>query len=153
VGFLTRFKNKVTGGWADVDVEVSPASPGSPVTVTATVSVKKEPIDIEAINIEIRCRSEHRAADLNLTDADRPQSSYKVVHSGEVNVAGAQQLEAGSSHTFTATFPLDPNVPESTERPQAASFVHDGYLWDARAVVVMEGNDPDSGWTSFSVRA
>jgi hypothetical protein len=141
MAFLTRWKNRLTGGWADVEVEVSPspARLGSDVTVTMTVAVKDIPIDVDGTIIEIRCGRERTVRD---SDGDRYEK-FDVLHSDQVQVEGKQQLAAASTQTYTATLPLLADVPD-----QDASVD-----WQARAILVMAcvGLNPSSGWNHFSV--
>lgn len=142
MGFLRRIANKLTGGWAEVEVDIdpSPGRLGSELTVTATVEVKGEPIDIDGVELHVRCRIEYPVADTDLMDGITPEPIYQMLHEGEAKVAEAQQLAAGSRHTFSHAFPLDGGQ-------ASGATVH----WDVRAVVVMEGNDPDSGWERITV--
>jgi hypothetical protein len=145
MAFLTRWKNRLTGGWADVDVEVSPAPAqlGADVRVTMTVVVKNVPIDVDGIIIEIRGGRER-----TVITADPDSGTYEkfdVLYSDQVKTAGAQQLAAASTHTFTATLPLPADAPHSKTRVE----------WQVQAILVMAcvGHNPSSGWSHFSVRA
>lgn len=140
MGFLSKLKNKVTGGWADVTIDAPAARVGTTTTLTASVVVKGEPIQIDDVRIQVRHRLENPTIDHNLTDGIKPPPSYTYNTFMDEVVAGAQTLEAGSVHTFTATYQVSAKLvsgPTST--------------YQARAIVNMAGNDPDSGWIAFPV--
>lgn len=141
MGFLSKLKNKVTGGWADVTVEAPSARAGTTTTVAATVVVKGEPIDIEAVRIQVRFRLEQPTIDHNPMDHVKPEPTYSYTTYGDEVVAGPQTLEAGSHHSYTATVSL----------PERLTSEAQNSTWQARALVTMPGNDPDSGWVSFHV--
>jgi len=142
VGFLSKLVNKVTGGWAEVDMEVPPeVRRGSSMTITATVGVKSEPIEVERVTVQIQCLEPVPAIDTNLTDGITPPPNHRAVHTDHVHVETAGELPAGTTRTYSATFQLPADVPASDPK----------HTWMARTVVVMPGNDPDSGWEAFEV--
>jgi hypothetical protein len=141
MGFLSKVLHKLTGGAAEVTLDAPPARPGESTTITGTVTVKGEPVEIDGATIEIRCRQTIPAIDYDLTDGITPPPTHLYSAKQQETVAGAQVLAAGSTHTWTATFEISDGA------------VTTGYNfdWQARLVVDAEGNDPDSGWVEFAV--
>lgn len=142
MGFLSKLVNKVTGGWADVEMEAPKrAARGTTFDLSATVEVKGEPIEIEAIAFELQCMKEVAAYDADPFDGITPPPNQQAIHSQEVVVAEAQVLPAGSHHEFTASFELPTSEPATSET----------FTWMVRTVVRMSGNDPDSRWKILEV--
>lgn len=142
MGFFSKLVNKVTGGWAEVDMEVPPeVRRGSSLTITASVAVKSEPIQVERVTIQVKCVQLEPAVDTNLTDGITPPPNHRDLHLQYEHVDGAQELAAGTSRSYSATFDIPADVPASGPK----------HTWMARTIVVMEGNDPDSGWEVFEV--
>jgi hypothetical protein len=141
VGLLSKMLRKVTGGAAEVELNAPRASRGTSTTITGTVTVKGDPLDIASASIEIRCRQTIPAIDYDVTDAVKPPDTYLYTAKQEKTVAGPQQLAAGSTHTFSATFDISDGAVTSGHN----------FDWQARMVLDAEGNDPDSGWVLFDV--
>jgi hypothetical protein len=142
MGFLSKLVNKVTGGWAEVTMEVPDAVVrGQRFDVTAEVEVKSEAIDVEGVVIELQCIVMVDSYDADLTDGIKPPDTAKTVHRYEVAVAEAQQLAAGSSSSYAASFEISPGDSASDAE----------HTWMARTVVRMAGNDPDSRWKTLQV--
>ena len=156
MGFLDKVKGlakSLTGDWADVTVNVEePARRGQSAKATVGVVVKDNAISIDAVIVEVRCEERIDIPDAEISpsrgddddDKVRARSTETVVED-EVKAAGAQELAAGSSTTFTG------EVPISASAPPSFAGRHARYQWQIRARLDMRGNDPDSGWQTFEV--
>jgi hypothetical protein len=137
MGFLSKLR-KLTGGWADVEVQATPAQPGGTTTVTATIAVKDEPIAIDGVHLEIQRRDLQPSTD----STGAVTNHWVAVHHERRTVSGAAEIPAGTHGTFSHDF----TIPFGS--PPSGRFAVE---WRARAVVEMDGNDPDSGWQDFPV--
>jgi hypothetical protein len=174
MGFFSNLKNSLTGSWADVSVSVPSATRGESVPITVHVTVKDDAIDIEKVVVQVHCDEIVEIADYAATGASTPATAQTVVGSKqsgasappstarngttvdvkateslfnqELQVAGAQQLAAGSQHTFEGSVALPAHLPPSLKGRNAR------FEWRVMASVAMRGNDPDSGWQTFEVR-
>src|SRR3546814_4065574 len=101
---LKAAKNSLTGDCADVSIDVEPAARGESLTVTATVTVKGEPISTEGIVVELVCQEEidipsatvHEPGSLtSSSQGSRRATSSAAVFETEVRAAAPQELAAG----------------------------------------------------------
>lgn len=151
MGFLSKLKNKMTGSWADVKVELPrEIGRGTEVTATVRVEVRDEPIEVDKIVLSLRCNEEIHIPRHRVT-ANGESVTVDVRHSEnlfkeEVDVTGRLQLGAHDHRTFDVPLKVPADAPVSFEGISAR------YVWEVYAALEMSGNDPDSGWTEVVVR-
>ena len=153
MGLFDKIKNKLTGDWAEVTVEFGAPKRGETLAVTATVTVKEEPISIEGVIVEVRCMEEidipnasiHSTFGSTASSGTGRATSSEALVDVEVPAATAQDLAAGSTTALTANVQIPPTAPPTMQGRYAR------YEWQVRARVEMGGNDPDSGWQSLIV--
>jgi hypothetical protein len=154
---MKNLKNSVTGDWATVTVRFEePVVRGGSVKATTDVTVKGSDISVEKVILEIRCEEIIDIPNATLYPNDRNSSSSLNTSQGratgsetvvdkEVVAAGATDLAAGSTSTYTAEIPIPTSAPPSMDGRNAR------YEWQIRARLDMKGNDPDSGWQTLQV--
>ena len=153
MGLFDKIKNKLTGDWADVTVEFGNATRGGTLPISATVTVKEEPISVERIVVEVRCQEEidvpnatiHSTFGSTASSGTGRATSSEALFDIEVPASQAQELAAGSTTTVSAAVQIPPTAPPTLQGRYAR------YEWQVRARVEMGGNDPDSGWQPLIV--
>jgi hypothetical protein len=151
VGLFDKIKNKLTGDWADVTVDVASAARGGTMQATATVAVKEQAISIEGIVVELQCVEQidipnahvHSSFGSTSNSGTGRATSSEALFDVEVKAAPAQELAAGATLTAAATIDIPSTAPPTFQGRYAR------YEWQVRARVEMGGNDPDSGWQSL----
>ena len=139
----------MTGGAAEVQVEVGASTLGAPTFVRITAQANAD-IDIQSVYLLVRAHEEAEVRDVDYDYEDgRRRIEYVRGHhqtfSGRFEIAGAQALSSGQNYTWEGEFV----IPEDNH----PSF--DGYMishtWQLQAGLDARGNDPDSGWLAFDV--
>ena len=152
MGFFSKLKNSVTGGWADVSLSIDNGTRGEAMPVTVMVNVRGEDINFSRIYLQVRCREEVHIPGYTTIDrddaGDRDTIDVNASHTlfeHEYSLTGANDLEANSSENYEVEIELPEHLPASM-RGHFTRFV-----WQAYAGLDMRGNDPDSGWVEFQV--
>ena len=156
MGFFDKvrtLKNAITGGGAEVSVEIAQATPGEAFEVIVRAQVAEDAIDIDRVYLQIRGSERVEVPDVEVVrgSGDDEESTTETVSvetetfSLEVNVADQQTLAANEEYEWRAT----------AELPSDALPRYRGKLcehaYEARASLDCTGNDPDSGWVEFEV--
>jgi hypothetical protein len=147
MGLFDTVKNAVTGGAADVHVEVGGAEPGAsvPVRVKARANADAE---ISSVYLLVRATewAEFEETEFEEGEVEREtEAGSKVVFNERFDIAGPQELAEGEEYTWEGSF----------EIPASANPTFEGHIiehgWQIQAGLDMTGNDPDSGWEYFHV--
>lgn len=139
MGFFGDLKNKVTGGAAQVTVQMQAAKRGAatPVRVQA---VAKSNGKVASVYVLVRgTESASWKADNQTVGNSHQSFDTKIV------LAGAQDIVAGQTYTWDGQVELPANV-----HPSVSGKLIE-HRWEVQAGLDMPGNDPDSGWQSFQV--
>ncbi len=163
---LKQMKNFVTGGHAKVFLEIVEPSLDEPFTLKVKAVVGDAPVKVarvygyikgsERVTIEnVKVSEEHtevvaedeygdgEVVDREVEVGHRDVSRTKQTAYVEVNIAGAQELEANQEYTWEAEVKI----------PADSLPTYDGFnathFWFAQAGLDVAGNDPDSGWIKF----
>ena len=151
MGFLDKIKsakNFVTGGGAEIELEVGQGELGGSLPVTMRVKVGGAALDVQRAYIVIRAVESIR---MTVRDRDDPGDRDRInehaeTFKQEVDVFGAMQLEAGSEHHWPFELTLPPDA-------QPSYYGHHAqHEWQLMAALDIRGNDPDSGWVAVHVR-
>lgn len=143
---LKSVKNALTGGAADVTVEVGEARTDSPVQVRVTATAKAN-FPIKRVYLLVRSVEEAVVHDI---DVERDGSVRREAVHGEVetcnmevDIADALDLEEGETYEWETEIEL----------PQESNPTFHGntirHVWMIQAAIDSFGNDPDSGWVEF----
>ena len=148
-------KNVITGGSAEVSIDVNEVSLGEPVKVTVRAKVGDLPIDIDQVYVLIRGVEEVTVPNMNeefeggcdevLKKYDDVSAAHQTFEIKTI-VANAQKLAANQSYEWQAETMLpddaQPSPPDQYRK----------HTYQAFAGLDCFGNDPDSGWVELEVR-
>jgi len=154
MGLFSRMKNTLTGGWADVTVNVGEARIGDNLEVMVRASVKEditvdrvylklaavERVEIDSYSVSVRDMKGHfnsESVDIDLSE---------TFHEKDVTVSGGGDLQAGVQYEWPAEVFIPGGLPPSFRGRYAR------IEWKIRAGLDMKGNDPDSGWQIIQVQ-
>ena len=156
MGFLDTIrtlKNALTGGGAEVSIEVAPVTPGEEFEVVVRAQVANDDIDIDRVFLQIRGNEVIEIPDVEVVkgsgeDEESVTETVTVVAETmalEVNVAAKQTLAANEEYEWRVTAELP-----SDALPHYRG-THCEHAYTARASLDCFGNDPDSGWIQLDV--
>jgi hypothetical protein len=156
MGLFSKIKNSMTGGWCEVDLDISDAVRGGTAQGVVTVRMKDEPISVDEIYVNIRCNECVRLNNYKVTVRDRDDPGDYDRHSIDIDederllddkivAEGECELGGGETRTFEFEFDVPEGMPPSYHGRNAS------VEWVAFAGLDMKGNDPDSGWVKFNV--
>lgn len=152
MGFFSKIKNSITGGWADVSLVTDKAERGSELPMRIDINVKGEDIDIAEIYVILECREVVDIPHYSVRDQDDfGDIDHLHIHAAHdlfeqrYTVAPAQSLPANSTHALECAIELPDNLPPSYNGHHAQ------VEWRVFAGLDMKGNDPDSGWREIFV--
>jgi hypothetical protein len=147
-------KNTLTGGWADVTLDVGEARIGDNLEIMVRANVKEdisvdriylklvgvERVEVNNHSVRVRdqqgqSRSEHVNIDLTET-----------FHEKDITVSGGGDLQAGVQYEWPAEVLIPGGLPPSFRGRYAT------IEWKITAGLDMKGNDPDSGWQVIQVQ-
>jgi hypothetical protein len=151
MGFLDKIKsakNFVTGGGADIELEVGHGEVGGSLPVTMRVRVGGAALDVQRVYVVIRGLETVR---MTVRDHDDPGDRDRIHETAEtfrqeVDIYSATQLEANSEHSW----PFELTLPEDAQPSYYGQ--HATHEWQLQAALDVRGNDPDSGWVAVHIR-
>ncbi|MCG8417382.1 MAG: hypothetical protein MJE77_05495 [Proteobacteria bacterium] len=143
---IKGIKNAVTGGAADVAVEVGQADTEQPIPVRVTARAKAD-FKINRVYLLIRAHEEALVRDVDIERDGRVSSEtvrgeYETCKL-EIEVAGSQELQEGEEYTWEC----EVNLPGDANPSFSGETIR--HLWSVQAGLDARGNDPDSGWVEF----
>lgn len=149
-GKLKGMKNAITGGGAQVTVEVGEARVGGVVPVRVTAEAKAS-FGVRRVYLLVQGTEGALVHDIPVA---RDGRIYEETVEGEIgtcnleiDIAAEAELEEGQTYTWEGDFELPgdalPTVAGQTIR----------HYWTVKAGLDARGNDPDSGWVEFYVSA
>lgn len=157
MGFLDKVKSitrAVTGGAADVTLEVGPVTMGVPFEVAIRAQAKSENVKYERVYLQIQgtekvelSTSDIMAGDLGserLTGVRRIRARKKTLEL-ETEAAPGGELAANMSQAWT----VQGEIPKTAPPPFSGKLTR--HLYRVRAGLDCFGNDPDSGWVDLEV--
>ncbi|HEY4058757.1 MAG TPA: hypothetical protein VGM39_19220 [Kofleriaceae bacterium] len=140
-------KNMVTGGAATVSAAVvGEVKLGVPATVQVRAQAHAN-IEIDSVYVIIRLISTRDHA-VRGEHGDESETEYEE----KLYLAGIQELVAGQTYSWETQFtiPVDKQVSKKRGEGWGGRFDYD---WKLFAGLERLGNDPDSGWQPFLVKA
>ncbi|MDH5599480.1 MAG: hypothetical protein OEY34_10170 [Cyclobacteriaceae bacterium] len=156
MGIFSKIANFVTGGSAEVAVEIDNATLKEPFRAKISASIHNDDLNMERVYLLIRCveeKQEEFKAEENqsITDNERilrdmNEWDREVIYKKELNVADKMVLKSGSKYNWESTVDL-----AGAEFPSKKEDKHH-ILWQIQAGIDVPGNDPDSGWIEFDVK-
>ncbi len=156
MSFFSKIKNSITGGWAEVTLEVTSASKstgfrrGEDVDLNVLIKTKSDKIKIERVYVKVICTEEITINNYPLRGIDTSENSIDIrqstnLFSREIVLSGSVDLNAESSYEFKDSFRI----------PSDAFASHTGHFakieWVVYAGLEMTGNDPNSDYLEMLV--
>lgn len=141
-------KNFVTGGGAELSVQIGQATPGAPIPVLVSAQVGGAPISVNQVYVRVRAEE---IVQMTVRDRDDPGDRDRVNERVETfdqvfPITGPLQLEANTQHQWQGQVQLPANAAPTYMGRNAR------HVWSALGALDVRGNDPDSGWTEFYLR-
>ncbi len=145
---IKSIKNVITGGAADVCIEITPVTFGEPFDVTIKAQLDSADLKIDRVYLEIEGREEIEVPDVDVIYYDNNEQERRteivraqcLTTSLEIIVDEAQTLNAEQGYEWNVRVEL----PEEALPLYAGEYCRHYYV--ARASLDCFGNDPDSGW-------
>ncbi|MBF0587719.1 MAG: hypothetical protein HQL53_01175 [Magnetococcales bacterium] len=148
---LKRAKNFVTGGGADVSVNVIDPSLSEIFTVIITAQANQQ-LEIDKVYLTLRCQEEQEYEVTNEEGEREEEEDVRTLFKQTFPFSDALVMEEGQKLQWQRTIDLrDVELPASYEEE-----TYDGEYeieWKAFAGLDVSGNDPDSGWIEFEMGA
>lgn len=144
MGLFDKLKSAatvVTGGGAEVNLEIDNVDRGTPIGFRVD-AVAKTDLQVKAVYLLVRA-TEH--AEFYQRHEREVERAYHISFDDRIQVAGPQQLKAGQSYAWEGEFTL----PEDVGPSLYGEIIR--HIWTAQAGLDTVGNDPDSGWLEFEV--
>lgn len=141
MGFFKDLKNKVTGGAAQVTIQMpqqAQRGQGLPVQIQATA---KADAKLTAVYLLVRATES-----CEWKNGSEKIGNSKTSFETRIQVAGPQELKEGETYNWQGLIEL----PVSAHASMRGSLIE--HSWEVQAGLDMAGNDPDSGWQKLDVR-
>lgn len=147
---IKQAKNFITGGAADVGLEVHADSirRGQDFTVRVTAQLHDQDLNVARVYVVVRGQETVRAHDRDYHDGRTRSETVRnttTTFSQELNVADACTLKAGQHYDWTARVSI-PVSHNPTYNGQNA-----WHEYEISAGLDVPGNDPDSKWVKVHV--
>lgn len=156
MGFLDKIrtlKNAVTGGGAEVSLDVQPARPGESFEVIVRARIGEDDLDVDRVYVRIRGTETIEIPGIDVVyetgddEERRPETvtAESDTLSHEVEVAGKQTLAANQEYEWK----VEAELPADALPGYRGKHCNHGY----RVIASLDcfGNDPDSGWVELEV--
>jgi hypothetical protein len=147
MGFFDKIKaakNAITGGAANVSLEIGEGQRGQPVSLRITANAKAN-LDAKRVYVIVRALEEAVIENYQTGNGKETIREEEVAHEIKLDVAGATKMVEGENQIWEANVQL----------PMGAASTYRGkmirHTWKAQAGLDTVGNDPDSGWVEFNV--
>ena len=154
MGLFSNLKNFVTGGGAEVSLEVlNQAKRGSAVTLRVKAVIGPADIEIEHVSVKIMGEESVKVPNVSVakTVNEIVQTEKKTVEHSENTFQMKSELASDMTLKASQTYSWEEkiNLPEDA----LPTFIGKNakHQWQAMASLVMRGNDPDTGWLDFEV--
>jgi hypothetical protein len=155
MGLFSSLKNFVTGGGAEVSLELLDAPVrGNDFGVRVTAVVGDADIDIERVYLRVR-GAEHveipdvevvkKKAGGSIETEKRTITHQESTFRHDAELVAAMTLKAGETYSWETVVEIPEDVLPTFKGRKAR------HEWRALAGLDMRGNDPDSGWVDFEI--
>lgn len=153
MGLLSKLKNAVTGGAAQVSINYDDPTIGEEFEVAVTANIADDEVNIARVYVQIEGYEvvevnnvpvvERRGDDL--VETSRTVSEREQTYEREFVLANAETLDANETYEWHGSLV----IPEGS----FPTFVgrNARHEWRIRAGLDLRGNDPDSGWQVLHV--
>lgn len=156
MGLFSKLINYMTGGSAEVKVEIQNANLSSPFPVSVSAKIHDHDLQCEKIYILIRCTEKKKEVfkpvdGENLTDNEKIVQEMdnwesEVLYENEIQVAPKCLLKNGVKYNWPLHIDLT-----NQSMPTVHGKNHK-VIWEVQGAIDVAGNDPDSGWVEFDVK-
>ena len=151
MGFLDSLKsvkNMVTGGAAEVKVEIEDFTIGQVFNVHVSAKVDSSDLKIEKVYLYVRGEEEYLVIEERETVDEYGDVYYEEFENwrtdetfrGDMDVSGEQTLHGGQTYNWTAQV----LIPEGSRPIEEGN--NNRHYYKVCAGLDAMGNDPDSGW-------
>ncbi len=143
MGFLSKMKNKLTGGGAKVTITAEATDVRSTIKIDVTAEIKDAPIDITQVYLWVKSVESISVPERELgSEATRGVNIERDIFARqEFQISGAETLNGGQTYNWSYEFQL----PEGNLQPSyMGEFAR--HEWLFQVGLDAKGNDPDSGW-------
>ena len=163
MGLFDKFKqmaNAVTGGGAEVSVQLGEAEPSGALPVTVTAVVGDAPLKIASVyvilrGLEVMQVDPKKALGRFRTQLEGAEQLFRKGNTIEVKeesfevqmqLSGAETLAGGDTYEWTGELRLPAGAPPSFQSK------HMRHVIQIKGGIDAPGNDPDSGWIDVQIR-
>lgn len=153
MGLFSSFKNMVTGGGAEVTIDVGEAIVGKPVKVSVNVNIKDSEIKSNKVYLNIRCEKKNTDFVIGYVDTNNDGQPDKLTVSKEQNskVVYNEEIILETEKVYSAN--SNQKISKEINLPAISEASKEGLVtWKLFAGIDTRGNDPDSGWVTFVVK-
>jgi len=150
---ITNIKNLVTGGSAEVQLEIESVKLSEPFNINMCVTVANEKLKIEGAYLIIQS-----IEDIEMPNTDAPKRdeegnkipekmirSHTVTSEQKVEMSSGLELQANEEYVWKSVVKLEAD----TQPVYEGKYCKHHYR--VKAYVDCYGNDPDSGWIELEV--
>jgi len=151
MGFFSKLKNTLTGGWAKIAIECDGGLRGDEIPVVIRVFVGAEAIDIDRVYLKVRSFEEVEIPRYQFQNMATQQMDFiDIEHSfdnyvKDYTVDGPQRLDANEEYEWEYSF----TVPEECQPSFNGKLAR--HLWEVHAGLEMPGRDPESNWQVIEI--
>ena len=153
---LVSLKNLVTGGSAEVVLDVEPLMQGVPFNITVQVRVAAELLKIrgaylkiqgvEDIEVPINTQEVKETGKRTAVGAiKKTVKCHTVTSEQKIQIAKVMELEANEDYKWDAIAKLAP------DNGPVYRGIHCNHHYRIKAYLDCYGNDPDSGWIDLEI--
>ncbi len=154
MGLLHKILHYVTGGSAEVDVDIENANLDKPFPVKITAEIKDNDLNIDSVYLLFRCqdaRLDGYSESGPETDNERilrelNEWVFDTVYETRIDISGEGTLKGGEDYSWDTMVDLSECDEKSYDSPGRR------VIWEVQAGIDIPGNDPDSGWVEFQVK-
>lgn len=151
MGFMDKLKavkNMVTGGGAEVSIEVVEPALEEEFDIKVTAVIGEADISVNRVYLKIKSVEEVVVRDIEVAEefGDELRIDRRDVYQtnnlfeAELDLAGEDTLEAGQEYTWETSITLSDEASPTFEGYNA------NHTWYFMGALDTRGNDPDSGW-------
>ena len=155
MGIFNKLLDFLTGGSADVSVDLTNASISKPFTINVSANIGSDDLNCRNVYIIIRCIEETLESygpknSKTMTDNEKILSQMNdwvsdTLYYKQFNITDSCILKKGQKYSWEKEIELVEATKVSLDTKDHK------ILWQAQAGIDVHGNDPDSGWVDFIV--
>ncbi len=155
MGIFNKLLDFITGGSAEVTVDMNNATISSSFNVQVHAIIGDSDLDCRNVYLKIRCIEETLESygpknTEKMTDNEKILSEMKdwisdTIYNKQFNITNSCILKKGKAYDWESEIDIT-----DASKASASSKDH-RVIWQVQAGIDVHGNDPDSGWVDFQV--